>query len=175
MRQIPLYSLVIFPSIEQQNLIKSFKESLKKKIGWFGSSNSDAHITIINLENELTLGLCLNQIKDFCATINTQKVKFNSFSSFAHHTFFISPDESSQLYINNIIIDLHKYIGFNIKNSHAHMTIARGLDEERMKKAKEIFSTTEVNFEFICDCIYIRKFNEQTKQYSDIVDIIHLS
>lgn len=175
MRTIPLYSLVIIPTIEQRNLIKSFKKSLKETIGWFGSANSDAHITIINLENELAFGLYINQIKDFCKTIIPQKVRFNSFSSFAHHTFFISPDEKSQLYLNNIIIDIHKSIGFEIKNAHAHMTIARGLDTERMKKACEQFRATEINFEFVYDSIHVRKFNEKTKQYSDIVEKIHFN
>ena len=74
MKAIPIYSLVIFPTTEQQNLIKTYKKSLKENIGWFGSANSDAHITIINLENELTLGLYINQIKDFCKTIIPQKL-----------------------------------------------------------------------------------------------------
>jgi len=175
LRTIPLYSLVIIPTIEQRNLIKSFKKSLKETIGWFGSANSDAHITIINLENELTLGLYINQIKDFCKTIIPQKVRFDSLDSFSHHTFFISPDEKSQLYLNNIIIDMHKSIGFDIKNTHAHMTIARGLDSEKMKKAQEQFNTTEINFEFICDSLYIRKFNQKTKQYSDIIETIYFA
>ena len=173
MKAIPQYSLVIFPTTEQQNLIKTYKKSLKETIGWFGSTNSDAHITIINLENELTLGLYINQIKDFCKTIIPQKVRFYFFDSFSNHTFFISPDEKSQLYLNNIIIDMHKSIGFDIKNAHAHMTIARGLDAERMKKAQEQFNTTEINFEFICDSLYIRKFNQKTKQYSDIIETIY--
>jgi hypothetical protein len=173
MKAIPLYSLVIFPTTEQQNLIKTYKKSLKDIIGWFGSANSDAHITIINLENELTLGLYMNQIKDFCKNIIPQKVRFDSLDSFSHHTFFISPDEKSQLYLNNIIIDIHKSIGFDIKNAHAHMTIARGLDAERMKKAFEQFRVTEINFEFICDSIYFRKFNQKTKQYSDIIETIN--
>jgi len=175
MKPIPLYSLVIFPTIEQQYLIKSFKNSLKDTIGWFGSANSDAHITIINLENVLTLELCLNQIKEYCKTIIPQKIKLNCLNSFSHHTFFISPDEKSQLYLNNIIINIHKSIGFNIQNAHAHMTIARGLDTEKMKKAQEQFSTIEINLEFICDSIHIRKFNEKTKQYSDIIEIINFN
>lgn len=175
MKPIPLYSLVILPTIEQQNLIKSFKKSLEDNIGWFDSTNSDAHITIINLENELTFELYINQIKDFCKTIIPQKVRFDSLDSFSHHTFFISPDEKSQLYLNNIIIDMHKSIGFDIKNTHAHMTIARGLDLEKMKKAQDRFNTTEINFELICDSIYVRKFNEKTKQYSDIVETIYFN
>ena len=55
------------------------------------------------------------------------------------------------------------------------MTIARGLDTERMKKAQEQFSLTEINFEFICNCIHIRKFNEKTKQYSDIEEVIYFT
>lgn len=63
MKQIPKYSLVLFPTLEQKDLVKSFKKSLKAEIGWFGSSNSEAHITIINLESELVLELYINQIK----------------------------------------------------------------------------------------------------------------
>ena len=74
---------------------------------------------------------------------------------------------------SDIIIDIHKSIGFDIKNAHAHMTIARGLDAERMKKAFEQFRVTEINFEFICDSIYFRKFNQKTKQYSDIIETIN--
>lgn len=173
MKQIPMYSLVIFPYLEQQNLVKLFKKSLKTEIGWFGSFNSEAHITIINLESELALGLYLNQIKDFCKTITPHKVMFNSFNSFGNHTFYISPDDESQLYLNKIIITLHKFIGFEVKNANAHITIARGLDEERMKKAKQQFSSTIINFEFICNCICVRRFNEQTKQYSDIIEKIN--
>jgi 2'-5' RNA ligase len=112
-------------------------------------------------------------LKDFCKTIIPQKVRFDSLDSFSHHTFFISPDEKSQLYLNNIIIDMHKSIGFGIKNTHAHMTIARGLDNERMKKAQEQFNTTEINLEFMCDSLHIRKFNQKRQQYSDIVEIIY--
>ena len=53
------------------------------------------------------------------------------------------------------------------------MTIARGLDSEKMKKAQEQFNTTEINFEFICDSLHIRKFNQKTKQYSDIIETIY--
>ena len=55
------------------------------------------------------------------------------------------------------------------------MTIARGLDAERMKKAYQQFSTNEINFDFICDWIVIRKFNEQTQQYSDIVEKVNFN
>ena len=42
-----------------------------------------------------------------------------------------------------------------------------------MITTKTIFSNTEVNLEFSCDAIYIRKFNPQTQQYTDILEKIH--
>jgi hypothetical protein len=169
MKQIPLFSLVIFPTIEQQNLIASYKNLLKENIGWYASANSTAHITIINLENEFLLELYINQIEDYCKTIIPKKVKFNSLKSFGQNTFFISPNEESQHYLDNIIINLHNHLGYKINNAHAHISIARKLDEMKIKKAYQSFSSLEINFEFICDCIYIRKFNNNTKQYTDII------
>lgn len=55
------------------------------------------------------------------------------------------------------------------------MTIASELDVERMKKAIEQFRVTEINVEFICDSIHVRKFNQKTKQYSDIIETINFN
>ncbi len=57
MKQIPQFSLVIFPNTEQSILVKSYKELLKSHIGWFGSANAAAHITVINFDDELSLNL----------------------------------------------------------------------------------------------------------------------
>ena len=172
MEHIPLFSLVIFPNSEQSTLIKSYKQSLKNHIGWFGSANAAAHITIINFENELSLQLHLDNIREFCKTVVPQKVTLNAWDSFGEKTFFISPDQNSQEYLNNLIIELHLYLGFKIKNAHAHLSIARGLDTNKMKKAYELFGNTKINLQFNCDSFYLRRFNYQTKQYSDIIEKI---
>ena len=172
MKHIPLYSLVIFPNPEQLALIKSYKQLLQNHIGWFGSANATAHITVINFENELSLQLHLDRIKEFCKTVVSQKVTLNAWDSFGERTFFIAPDQASQHYLDKLIIDLHQYLGFKINNAHAHLSIARGLDAEKTKKAYELFTNTPINLEFNCDSFHLRKFNEQTKQYSDILEKI---
>jgi 2'-5' RNA ligase superfamily len=169
---IPLYSLVIFPNSEQSNLIKSYKQLLKDHIDWFGSVNAAAHITVVNFENELSLQLHLDRIREFCKTTIPQKVILNSWDSFGESTFFITPDQASQEYLNNLIINLYQYLGFKLKNVHAHLSIARGLDAKKMKIAYELFGNTLINLLFNCDSFYLRRFNEQTKQYSDIVEKI---
>jgi len=85
---IPLYSLVIFPNSEQSTLIKSYKQLLKNQIGWFGSANATAHITVINFENELSLQLHLNRIREFCKTVIPQKVTLNAWGGFWRKYFF---------------------------------------------------------------------------------------
>jgi len=172
MKQIPLFSLVIFPNSEQSTLIKSYKQILKNRIGWFGSANAAAHITVINFENELSLQLHIDRIREYCKTVIPQKVTLNAWDSFGERTFFITPDQNSQEYLNNIIIDLHLYLGFKIKNAHAHLSIARGLNAKNIKIAYELFKNTHINLQFNCDSFHLRRFNDNTQQYSDIIEKI---
>ena len=147
-RSIPLFSLVIFPNSEQSTLIKSYKQLLKNQIGWFGSANAAAHITVINFEDEPSLQLHREKIREFCKTVVPQKVTLNAWDSFGESTFFITPDQTSQEYLDNLIIELHHYLGFKVKNARAHLSIARGLDAKKMKTAFELFRNTQINLQF---------------------------
>lgn len=172
MKQIPQFSLVIFPTKEQSELVKSYKQLLKNHIGWFGSANAAAHITVINFDDEFSLNLHLERIREFCKTASVKNIIVDNWDSFGERTFFIAPDETSQQYLDQLIIDLHHYLGFKVKTTHAHLSIARGLDVNKMKMAYELFKDTQINFEFSCNAFYLRKFNEETKQYSDIIEKI---
>ena len=130
-RPVPLFSLVIFPNSEQSTLIKSYKQLLKNHIGWFGSANAAAHITVINFEDEASLLDHLIKIREFCKNVDPQKVTLNAWDSFGGKTFFIRAEQTSQQYLNNLIMDLHLYLGFKIKNAHAHLSIARGLNTKK--------------------------------------------
>jgi hypothetical protein len=131
-----------------------------------------AHITVINFENELLLQLYIDRVREFCKTAIQQKVTLNSWGSFEEHTFFIAPDQPSQHYLNSLILDLHQYLGFKIKNANAHLSIARRLDAKKMEIAYELFKNIPINLQFNCDSFYLRRFNDQTQQYSDIIEKI---
>jgi hypothetical protein len=107
MKQIPLFSLVIFPSPEQSALVKSYKQLLKSHIGWFGSANAAAHITVINFDDEFSLHLHLEHIREFCKTVIPQNITLNAWDSFGDRTFFIAADQNSKQYLDKRIIDLH--------------------------------------------------------------------
>ncbi|MGC4039746.1 MAG: 2'-5' RNA ligase family protein [Flavobacterium sp.] len=176
MKPIPQYSLVIFPPEGQLDLVKSYKQLLKDHIGWFGSANAAAHITIIQFSNEMEFQLYIAQIRECCKNIISQKVTFNSFANFEQSgAFFIAPDDASKTYLDNIIIAIHEFLGFKIdkQNVNAHMSIGRKLYGEKMKAAFALFKTFNIDLQFHCKALYVRKFNQQTKQYSDIVEKIH--
>jgi len=170
MNTIPLYSLVVFPTPGQSDLIKSYKQKLQNLIDCFGSANAAAHITVKNFDDEASLILHHSQIIEFCKTAIPYTIAFNSFDSFGDRTFFIAPDNNSKKYLDKLIFDFNQHLGFKLSKVNAHMSIARGLDEEKMKVACELFKNTTVDFEFVCDAFYLRKFNNQTKQYSDIIE-----
>ena len=69
-------------------------------------------------------------------------------------------------------MDFHLYLGIKIKNANAHLSIARGLDAKKMKIAFELFENTPIDLQFNCDSFFLRRFNDQTKQYSDIIEKI---
>lgn len=172
MNTIPQYSLVIFPNPEQLELVSSYKKKLRSKIGWFGSANSAGHITVINIEDETTFERYIQPIRDFCKVAAPQNVVLNSWDSFGEHTFFIAPDQPSKLYLDQIIIELHRHLGLTISEAYAHLSIARSLNAEKMKEAYRLFGNKEIDLAFHCDALYVRSFNQQTKQYSDIIEKI---
>lgn len=171
----PLFSLVIFPTPDHSKLIKSWKQLLKSKIEWFNSANSVAHITIIQFENEMELALYIDSVREFCKTVVAQNVTFDSFGKFEYAgAFFIAPNTNSKMYLDNLIVAIHKFIDFKINPDrvNAHMSIARKLHGEKMKTCEILFKNIDVNLKFCCDAIYVRKFNEQSKQYSEIIEKI---
>jgi hypothetical protein len=170
MNAIPLYSLVIFPSPPHSEAVKEYKRLLRQKIGWFGSFNAAAHITVMNFSDEAAVSEKIPAIISFCDTATPEEVVFDSFGSFGDKTFFIAANQASQQYLDKLIGDFHIALGANPKNIHAHMSIARQLNAEKMRQAQKLFEDTIADFRFVCDAFYLRKFNEATKQYSDIVE-----
>ncbi|MEO5776736.1 MAG: 2'-5' RNA ligase family protein [Flavobacterium sp.] len=173
MKPTPQFSLVIFPTPEQSALINSWKQLLKNKIKWFNSADSAAHITVIQFENEMELSLYIDAVRECCKTFLSQKVTFNSLGSFENAgTFFIAPDALSKIYLDTLIIDMLKFLGFkvNANNVNSHMSIARKIYGERMITAFELFKPIDVAFQFNCDALHVRKFDG--KQYSDIIEKI---
>ena len=165
----PKYSLVIFPYLWQIEIIAQMKIKLKNKIVRFTSSNSQAHVTVAEFDNDEDLLRYISRIKTFLNTVVPTEVIFNNLI-FGRETCLILPDDHSKQFLNSLIASLHNHIGKGKTDLRAHISIARKLNEEKMMITKNLFKDENVNFKFLSDAFYLRNFNENTRQYSDIIE-----
>ena len=168
MVHIPEYSLVIRPPDPVIELVGNLKKRLREHIGWFGSAHAQAHLTIFNFDaNADELLIWQENIGKFCQSMVAQEVAFDHFDAFAPRTFFVSPDDRSMLYLNNVITSFARFIGEK-PQAHAHISIARSLREGQLEQVQSLLNEP-IHFTFLCNSLTLRRFNAEVKQYSDIV------
>lgn len=160
------YSIAIHPSPELLAIIKSMKEQLATKVGWFHSKNAIAHITICEFEaDERDLERVKKQIERICDTITPVSVQLNSFGTFPNGAFFIAPDTNSKMALQPIMKLFHNTLV--IKTFHhsdvPHISIARKLSPENLIKASQLF--TSIDESFLCNGIVLRMLDLELKQF----------
>lgn len=168
-----LYSIAIHPSEEHIALIKTMKENLADKIGWFNSKNSIAHITLNEFEADDSLMVSIKkQLVELCDVIQPVEVYFNAYGSFPNNgAFFIAPDEVSRKELKTIMKSLNDSLRVTLKfkNNEPHISIARRLTPEKLGIADTFFPPIDMHF--VCDGVVIRKFNPERKQF-EVMDTI---
>jgi len=87
--ELEKYSLVFQPCEKGIQMVRSIKESLKNKIGWFSSCHSLAHITICEyLADGVTLSKIKKQVTEILKYENSQYVYFDEYSAFPKNGAF---------------------------------------------------------------------------------------
>lgn len=160
------YSIAILPSEPIIALIKSMKEQLAKEIGWFHSKNSVGHITICEFKaNDTTLANIKNLLIQLCDSLTPVEVRLTKFDSFPNGAFFIALDEISKKKLIPVMKQVHKTLSIISleKSNNPHLSIARRLAPEKLKKANQLFTTIDLCF--LCDSIVLREFDENIKQF----------
>lgn len=160
------YSVAIYPSPEVIDLVKSMKESLAKEVGWFHSKNSVAHITICLFQSDVQdLDLIKSKLQEICNTLKPFLVCFDSFGTYANGAFFVAPAEDSKNKLTTLmksVLEALSFIEMNA-NEEPHISIARQLKPDQLRKAIQLFTLTELNF--VCNSIVLREFDNNLKQY----------
>jgi 2'-5' RNA ligase len=142
------------------------KEQLASQVGWYNSKNSVGHITICEFKaTEKELENIKNKIKKVCERLTPVEVYLNEFGSFPNGAFFIAPDHDSKKNLKDIMKQFHKslLIPNMLKSDNPHLSIARRLKPENLAKANRFFTT--INLNFICNCVVLRQFDENIKQF----------
>jgi 2'-5' RNA ligase len=161
------YSVAIYPPQDVIDSIKTMKESLKNKIGWYNSCNSIAHITICEFEiEESQINIYKSKIFKVCDTFYPFQVFLNDFGAYENNgAFFIAPIEDSEQKLKPIMKKVQDTLkSLNLKKSNnPHISIGRRLTPENLKIASQLFTT--IDMEFLCQQIVLRELDPIKKQF----------
>lgn len=168
-----LYSVVIHLPENIIHLFREFKNQLYKESGKYSSCNSVAHITVVEFEatddqlNKIRLKLIkiANEEKSFDAVFDRVICSEKSLSAFA------LPDKNSKEDFKKLLKKIRTELKIKGRND-AHISIGRKLSTDKIEISRRLFSN--VYFDFHCNMIALRKFDNEIKQF-EIVHIFPLS
>ena len=161
-----LYSLVIVPSLEGIEYVTKLKDELFNVIKWYNSRNSKAHLTIVEFTaKEDDLNEIIENIKEIASHEKPLHLKFNGVGNYSNGAVFLKPHGETKITLTALMIRIQKELA--IKKSYnskdPHISIGRKLSSENVEKALKIFK--DVNLDFDCENLVLRKFNFEKKQY----------
>ena len=165
-----IISIVIDPPKNVCDFTAEFKQVLGSKTGFFGSLNSKAHITIATFKSDdVLIALMKTHIRKFCDKQFRFPVKLDKPDFFGTRTLYLAPDPLSSGLIKTMS---KKLLWKDHLKLFPHLTIARNLNPYQYKIAREMFYDKNINLEFICEGVVIRKLDTLKKQY-EIIDTIN--
>lgn len=161
------YSVVFHPSENGIEIIKKLKLELFNVIGWYGSYNSVAHITIGGFKaDENQLDKYRQKLSKIADTLTPVQIYLDHFDAYEEsRAFFISPSEDSKINLKPMMKKIQEALLISSKDrsDDPHISIGRNLTPENIKIARDLFTT--INMEFLCDAIILREFDPIKKQY----------
>lgn len=160
------YSVVIHPSKEIIAGIKTMKEDLASKIGWYNSKNSVAHITICEFKiDDSQIDKFKQKLFKVCNTFTPFPVDLDHFGSYDSGAFLISPSQDSKQNLKPIMKKTQDAMQLSNlkKSSDPHISIGRKLTPESIETANNLFTT--ISMSFLCDTIILRELDPVKKQF----------
>jgi 2'-5' RNA ligase len=160
------YSVAIYPSQDVIDSVKTMKDYLKSKIGWYNSCNSVVHITICEFTiDESQISKYKEKLFNICDTFESFPVYLDHFGSYEAGAFYIAPNEDSKMKLKPIMKKTQDALQLsNLKKSNdPHLSIGRKLTPENLKIASQLFTTIEIDF--LCHEIVLRELDPVKKQF----------
>jgi len=158
-----VYSVAIYPFGSVMDDVKGLKDELASSIGWFGSRNSKAHITIceFNVDSERQLEAIRSQLYNTCDTEFPLNLSFDHIGAYEKgidSVICLLPASESEIMVKPLMARIRK--GLKVKLTHSssnpHITIGRRLGEEKLAIANDLFMNRKINLNFCCDRIVLR-------------------
>ncbi len=159
------YSVAISPPDAVIQQIKKLKQKLQAIIGWYSSANAPAHITFNLFQSDACPDLRWETYIDrFALQQPPVSLRFDRTGSFENGAFFLAPDEPSRQLLVNLMKRFHRMSPLSrYQSTTPHISIGRRLTSNQLSVARLLIR--EVDIQFICRDIVLRRFNESRKQY----------
>ncbi|WP_449439715.1 2'-5' RNA ligase family protein [Pedobacter steynii] len=160
MSDVYLYSVAIYLPEPKMGIVAGMKNQLAFKGGNYGSRNAKAHITIceLNIDTERRLQLIKGQLYRVCVGLSPLNLVFDHFGAYDTGVICILPDKESDVVLKELMKNIRNAIKVRLlhKSFNPHITIGRKLNGEQLSIARDLFMSTKVDLNFICDRIVLR-------------------
>jgi DNA polymerase IV len=165
------YLLFISPPEYIKKEVMNIKTEFHTKLDHIQATKSKPYITLINFafnsENEAGL---ISKIYNAIRTHTTFDLKLKNFNHFKTHTIYIAVETENP--VVNIVRSLHSTLmlpsSLSFFSWKPHMTIAKGLTEDKFKAAMPSFETKEFQASFITQSILLMKRNHPKVKYEKV-------
>lgn len=159
------YSVAISPPDAVLEQVRQLKQQLRGAIGWYHSAGALAHLSFHLFHSDAgTLPNWEAYIENFAARQSPVFLQFDHTDSFVNGAFFLAPDEASEQILARMIKDFHrKTTWFPGEVVRPHMSLARRLKSSQLAVARKLIP--EVNINFVCEDLVLRRFNPKRGQY----------
>lgn len=158
-----IYSAVLLPPPSIIQEIALIKQLVADKIGDYKGLQAHAHITLCTFKaTDINLPEWKTHIRNFAHNQVALPLTFDRIACFSNGAFVLLPDENSHEQLRGVMKSFYKNRpkGRNNTSQRAHISIARGLNQEQQNLAQSIISTAAINF--LCNTISLRKYNHAT-------------
>ncbi|MCG3166603.1 MAG: RNA 2',3'-cyclic phosphodiesterase [Bacteroidia bacterium] len=165
------YKVMLHPGEKIAEAVIGFKKILAEQCGSFKALHSVPHITLASffLDTERE-DLLLKYLDKFTASLTPFRVSINDFGFFDavsnQGVAFLSiqnkePIVQLQTNLNVVLkIDVRVQKKHLMRTAVPHITIGRGLNDEKLNKSKELFSDKKFASDFSVDKLVLLKRND---------------
>lgn len=162
--------IVLVDGIKQRLRAALAEEFPDKDKGWYHSCNSRAHVTICAFTgDDDTLAQAIAVLHQSLRYERSQYVYFDHFASFAGGAFYIGPTVHARSYLKDrarkVVHTLSPFDLIEISDE-PHISIGRRLEPERLEFARKMLRSVDLSF--MCNGVYIRRFNPDMGQYEPV-------
>ncbi|WP_437921569.1 2'-5' RNA ligase family protein [Sphingobacterium sp. LRF_L2] len=170
-------SIVFQPCEKGIRFIASLKQLVQRLLNQrYPSCNSKAHISICKIEvSEQELQRIIGLLSERLRFEHAQHIYFDNFATFpSSGTFFIDPTAQSKAFLKNkmrkVAEEVQKVVSAK-RIAEPHLTISRGLDPQNLVAMRSAEEFQQIDFDFFCQGITLRKFNPTIMQYEAFLEI----